>query len=217
MSKTDITKDIERALILTFLNKNATRIGLEIICPTGIVDFVTIKREYSDEFKTRLFQTTCYEIKVSKQDLLRSYHGHNFIGNYNYYVMPKELYDSLTEEELKTIDLRSRVLGNENIGIILYYKNGAIRTKKKCKMRNQENIYSQEYCNDSLIDSTLMAWQTGSMYKILERYEIVLPNCIKFCDYCKKESISLYDTHKYEKEKNKKLCYKCYVKYLTGG
>jgi len=33
----------------------------------------------------------CYEIKVSKADFM-SKNGHNFVGNYNYYIMPSELY-----------------------------------------------------------------------------------------------------------------------------
>lgn len=39
----------------------------------------------------------CYEIKSCIQDFL-SKHGHNFIGDYNYYVMPKELYDTVADE-----------------------------------------------------------------------------------------------------------------------
>ena len=34
---------------------------------------------------------TCYEIKVTKSDF-HSSHGHNFVGNANFYVMPKDLY-----------------------------------------------------------------------------------------------------------------------------
>lgn len=36
----------------------------------------------------------CYEIKSSAEDY-RSKHGHNFIGDYNYYVMPKEVYEAV--------------------------------------------------------------------------------------------------------------------------
>lgn len=39
----------------------------------------------------------CYEIKVTKHDF-HSKHGHNFVGHYNYYVMPKELYQEVKDE-----------------------------------------------------------------------------------------------------------------------
>lgn len=39
----------------------------------------------------------CYEIKVSKKDF-KSEHGKNFFGNYNYYVMPRELYEIVKNE-----------------------------------------------------------------------------------------------------------------------
>jgi hypothetical protein len=39
----------------------------------------------------------CYEIKVSKADF-HSKAKKTFIGNYNYYVMPKELYEEVKEE-----------------------------------------------------------------------------------------------------------------------
>ena len=34
----------------------------------------------------------CYEVKSSVEDF-RSKNGHNFIGDYNYYVMPEEVYE----------------------------------------------------------------------------------------------------------------------------
>lgn len=39
----------------------------------------------------------CYEIKSSVEDF-RSKNGHNFIGDYNYYVMPEEVYASVSKE-----------------------------------------------------------------------------------------------------------------------
>lgn len=37
----------------------------------------------------------CYEVKSSVDDF-RSKNGHNFIGDYNYYVMPEEVYASVS-------------------------------------------------------------------------------------------------------------------------
>lgn len=39
----------------------------------------------------------CYEIKVSKADFHSKAHN-TFVGHYNYYVMPKELFDQVNEE-----------------------------------------------------------------------------------------------------------------------
>ena len=39
----------------------------------------------------------CYEIKSSVEDF-RSKNGHNFIGDYNYYVMPSEVYRKVSAE-----------------------------------------------------------------------------------------------------------------------
>lgn len=67
----------------------------------------------------------CYEIKISKADF-KSKHGHNFVGNANYYVMPKALY-----EEVKD-------LIPEDIGVILYIEGKSthiLRRKKECTFR----------------------------------------------------------------------------------
>lgn len=39
----------------------------------------------------------CYEIKSSTEDF-RSKNGHNFIGDYNYYVMPEDVYEKVKNE-----------------------------------------------------------------------------------------------------------------------
>lgn len=39
----------------------------------------------------------CYEIKVSKEDF-RSRCKHTFVGHYNYYVMPSEVYEAVKDE-----------------------------------------------------------------------------------------------------------------------
>lgn len=68
---------------------------------------------------------TCYEIKVSKSDF-KSKHGHNFVGNCNYYVIPNELYAAVAD------------LVPEDIGIILYLHAGSyvgLRRKKECTFR----------------------------------------------------------------------------------
>lgn len=39
----------------------------------------------------------CYEVKSSVEDF-HSKNGHNFLGEYNYYVMPKEVFESVKDE-----------------------------------------------------------------------------------------------------------------------
>lgn len=39
----------------------------------------------------------CYEVKSSVEDF-RSKNGHNFIGDFNYYVMPEEVYAEVSNE-----------------------------------------------------------------------------------------------------------------------
>lgn len=66
---------------------------------------------------------TCFEVKISKNDF-KSKHGHNFKGNRNYYVIPKELYHDIKD------------LVPNDIGIILYYGPGSLRVKKECEAKD---------------------------------------------------------------------------------
>lgn len=91
MAKTDLTLQLEKAIQKeTF--KNMSVFGcLEVTIGwygKGRVDFMTMDSK-------EIFR--CYELKVSKKDF-HSNHGHNFVGNYNYYVMPVELYNEIKEE-----------------------------------------------------------------------------------------------------------------------
>lgn len=67
----------------------------------------------------------CYEIKISKADF-KSKHGHNFVGNANYYVMPKALYEEVKDQI------------PDDIGVILYIEGKTthiLRRKKECIFR----------------------------------------------------------------------------------
>lgn len=68
---------------------------------------------------------TCFEIKVSRSDF-KSAHGHNFIGNLNYYVVPKELHPQVEG------------LIPEGVGVLLYLHEGiytGLRMKRKSGFR----------------------------------------------------------------------------------
>lgn len=64
---------------------------------------------------------TCIEIKVTKSDF-KSEHGHNFVGNMNFYAVPEELFAEIEP------------LVPPNIGILVYLHKGkyiGLRTKRK--------------------------------------------------------------------------------------
>lgn len=70
---------------------------------------------------------TCFEIKISKSDF-KSKNGHNFVGNRNYYVIPKELFPKVAD------------LVGEDIGVIIYYGNGVLRLKKECVFKDVNEV-----------------------------------------------------------------------------
>ena len=86
--KTNLTKMIENSLWQT-TKKIGTYGCFEVTLPNGgRVDYMT--------FDTKgIFR--CYEIKVSKSDF-SSINGHNFLGHYNYYAVPQDLYNEIKNE-----------------------------------------------------------------------------------------------------------------------
>lgn len=69
---------------------------------------------------------SCFEVKVTKADF-KSKHGHNFVGNMNYYAVPEEIYKDIAP------------LVPEDIGILVYLHRGqyhGLRTKRKPTFRD---------------------------------------------------------------------------------
>lgn len=67
---------------------------------------------------------TCYECKITVSDF-HSPNGHNFHGNKNYYVVPKEIYKQIEKDV------------PNDIGIIVYYKDsGSYRIMRECKWKD---------------------------------------------------------------------------------
>lgn len=98
MAKTEKTKFIESALWKANL-KMGTYGCFEVTIgvgwsDSGIVDFITYDSQ--GEFR-------CYEIKVSKADF-KSKAKTSFEGDFNYYVMPSELYEELRVSAEKEAD-----------------------------------------------------------------------------------------------------------------
>lgn len=68
---------------------------------------------------------SCFEIKVSRSDF-NSKHGHNHVGNLNYYAIPKELYPQVQD------------LLPEGVGVLLYLHEGiytGLRIKRKSEYK----------------------------------------------------------------------------------
>lgn len=71
----------------------------------------------------------CYEVKSSVEDF-RSKNGHNFIGDFNYYIMPHDVY----------LDVKNEI--PYNVGV--YCPNsGELRAVKKAKRKDRERPVSE--------------------------------------------------------------------------
>ncbi len=165
MAKSEMTQIAEKKLIKRAIEE-CRRFCLEVeigsSAKDGIVDFVTI------DFKnTILPEIICYEIKVTELDF-KSKNGHNFSGDYNYYVMPVELYEKLKDTN-QLDSFRNKV------GVITFGKREALKIVRK----SSRNYKSSALTFDErmlTIDSFLKRWTTGSMIKYLKRYGIELRN-----------------------------------------
>ena len=72
----------------------------------------------------------CYEVKSSAEDF-RSKNGHNFIGDYNYYVMPEEVYEEVEN------------LIPYNVGVFLPGDFGSLRCVKKARRKDRARPVSE--------------------------------------------------------------------------
>lgn len=89
--KTNLTKEIEK-VARHRLVKHATFDMLldEVGLPNKkIVDLMLYN------INTKIWR--CYEIKISVSDF-HSKNGHNFVGNYNYYILTNEVYEQVKDE-----------------------------------------------------------------------------------------------------------------------
>lgn len=87
--------------------------------------------------KTLGIATTCFEVKISKSDF-KSKNGHNFVGNFNYYVIPKALYPQI------------KGFVPDDIGVILYCGHGYLRKKKECEYKEVDKGELSRYLYNSL-------------------------------------------------------------------
>lgn len=66
----------------------------ENMCRVDFMQFKPVNNTTSGIEKGNFY---CYEVKSSVEDF-HSKNGHNFIGDFNYYVMPKEVYEKVKDE-----------------------------------------------------------------------------------------------------------------------
>lgn len=100
----EITKELSIALEKYLNPKNDTRIYIakEVTFDYGTnhatrVDYMRFKPLNNTVSGIEKGDFYCYEIKSSVEDF-HSGHGLNFIGDYNYLVMPQEVYASVSKE-----------------------------------------------------------------------------------------------------------------------
>lgn len=130
MAKTDLTVLLEQK-IFQHTYKTGTFSCFEVTIGFGgieRVDYLT----YDTQGIWR-----CYEIKVSKADFY-SEAAKTFVGHYNYYVMPFELYEEVKDDIPK------------HIGVYTY-QNKTLSCQKKS--RRQELAVDEQVLKDSLIRS----------------------------------------------------------------
>lgn len=103
-SRPEITKNLLIALKKHINPRNDTRIytAREVTFDYGTehsvrVDYMRFKPINNTVSGIEKGDFYCYEIKSSVEDF-HSKNGHNFIGDYNYYVMPKDVYEKIKSE-----------------------------------------------------------------------------------------------------------------------
>jgi len=102
--RVEITKALTKAIECHVNPNNDTRIytakEVTFDYATGHsvrVDFMRFKPLNNSVSGIEKGDFYCYEIKSSVEDF-HSKNGHNFIGDYNYYVMPEDVYEKVSKE-----------------------------------------------------------------------------------------------------------------------
>jgi len=122
--------DIERQHVCRPYHWRKEGVRSSVECPLGkdmmepldeLCSKTTCRWNGTKELGTAKVLLSCFEIKVSRSDF-KSVHGHNHVGNLNYYAIPKELYPQVED------------MIPEGIGILLYLHEGiytGLRMKRK--------------------------------------------------------------------------------------
>lgn len=142
MSKTKLTKEMEIKFI-DYLYEDKYELAVRECAigmrkRYGIVDILSYHGESISngrgKLRTREVTWRCYEIKSSKQDFY-SPHKWTFIGHYNYFVVPEELY----------LDIKGDI--PKGVGCIVYdgsnFRN--VKRASKGKLKVSESQIMHDY------------------------------------------------------------------------
>lgn len=178
--KTPLTLAIEKTLYYYCLEQNYTVIE-EVSLPNdlGIVD--TLALEW---LKSGKAQWRCYEIKVSKSDF-RSKARLTFAGDFNYFVLPLELFEKVASDIPKNIGvLVYRSWPKEEGELVDFATPGFLTLVKKAK--RQESLLKKmdffpafltslqrEVTKAKQVEKGLQLFSTESLYQELKRRLLV--------------------------------------------
>lgn len=136
-NRKEITRLLSKALEYYINPKNDSRIywSKEVTFDYGTIyqirvdymRFVPVNNTVSGIEKGDFY---CYEIKSSVEDF-HSKNGHNFVGDYNYYVMPIETYEKVKDEILY------------KIGVMTLDDNDVMKVIKKAKRCDRKRPVSE--------------------------------------------------------------------------
>lgn len=199
MSKTILTQKIEESAI-SYLSKLGTFVCPEVGITTTILGYPKYwrkdviekaKKENWKKYEIEQLEIVdilcwesnkdiwrCYEIKISKNDF-HSKCKKTFVGNYNYYIMTKDLWNEVSSEI------------PQNIGVLIY-NNGFFEIVKKPKFQELS------------IDKDILCYSMiKSLYRENQKIEKRVKNIIKYEIILKRKEL---DNKANELYKNKKKC-----------
>lgn len=137
MERADITADLSKRTEKYINPYNDPRIywSREVTFDYGTlhqvrVDYMKFKPKNNTVSGIEKGDFYCYEIKSCVADF-NSKNGHNFIGDFNYYVMPKELYEQVNQ----------RI--PYNVGVLIPSKCGALESIKKAKRTDRTRAVNE--------------------------------------------------------------------------
>lgn len=154
MSKTKLTKKIEKAIYKKLHGKTRYRFAFEVPIESGYADCVAYKLDFKNDYKPYV---VCAEIKISYSDF-KSENGHNLYGDENYYIVSEELF-----KELKKRDLLEGLKSND-VGIFVYYeKSNMLKMTIESNADKIKKINWEDRDYYKLIDDICRLWQNGKV------------------------------------------------------
>lgn len=137
MERVDITADLSKRTEKYINPNNDPRIywSREVTFDYGTshqvrVDYMKFKPKNNTVSGIEKGDFYCYEIKSCVADF-NSKNGHNFIGDFNYYVMLKDLYEQV----------KQRI--TYNVGVLIPSKCGTLESIKKAKRTDRTRAVSE--------------------------------------------------------------------------